>query len=160
MDKRILKSKKFLGPKIFGPKIVVQKYFGPEKILVQKKFGSKKFVSQKTLCPKMFVSKKTLGLKIFWSKKFWGPKIVWVLKKLECENYFESKNILFRKILDQITFGSNKILFFFGGGSKLWRLVGLTIWSLHTKSWPPTILGTLGKVFGGGWWWVVVRQWV
>ena len=42
-----------------------------------------------------------------------------------------------------------------GGASKLWALVPLTIESLHTKSWPPTIPRTLQKVLGrwvGGLW--------
>ena len=39
------------------------------------------------------------------------------------------------------------------GGSKLWAVAPWTIGSLHTKSWPPTMPGTLQKVLGG--WWVV-----
>ena len=35
------------------------------------------------------------------------------------------------------------------GGSKLWAVAPWTIGSLHAKSWPPTMPGTLQKVLGG-----------
>ena len=41
-----------------------------------------------------------------------------------------------------------------GWGSKLRALVPWSIGSLHTKSWPPTMLRTLPKVSGGGGWWI------
>ena len=116
----------------------------------RKNFSLKKVLFKKNCVPKSLVQKK------FWSENIWGPKIIWGLKNLECKKYLESKKILFRKIFDPKNFGSNNFgsLKFFSRGSKLWHRVAWTIWSLHTKSWPPTIPGTLGKVFGG--WWVVV----
>ena len=67
------------------------------------------------------------------------------------EKVLGRKKILSKKNLVPKHFWVKKIC---RGGSKLWAVAPWTIGSLHTKSWPPTMPGTLQKVSGG--WWVVL----
>ena len=152
-------SKKILGPKknFWSKKISGQKKFlVKKKILVQKPIlGSKNFGTKKILGPKKFWVQKNFGWKkIVGPKKFRPKKSFWSNKNVRSKKILGPKEILahinilgLRKILVLKFFWFEKKL----GSKKIWvQKVVWTVWSMHTKSWPPTIPRTLRKVFGGG----------
>ena len=91
----------------------------------------------------------------FWAEEliFWIFIISTSQKNLRCTTNFHFFLLPHKKKLLSVQLGKY-FNFNRGMGLKLCHLVALTIWSLHTKSLPPIIHGTVKKVFVFWlWWW-------